>query len=894
MKAEEFAARRRAQFVKVDDELLPSVRDALQAYLNGRANWHAALIDDASVIWLEIFQSEAPNADPDRFMPRFREALGEDLAQTKRPEGMVTEAQINRVVMWLGTYIVNDATLHGVGARGGRFKRWVTMHDASVRPEHRALDGQIVPVGATFNLGGHDLRFPGDPVGPPDLWINCRCVLQPAGRVGEANMTATTFEIADATYADGSKPPLDEDGIPILEDRSDEDPDDMVDEPEDDEDLITEIPVHGVLAPEGVKTGDGRMFGENALTNRDLPLPIQYQTLSTEGHGNSVTVGRIDEVFRHGNELRFRGAIVLTKEYSPTVIEGIVDGTVRGVSVDVDDIEIDMSAVEESDLESGTMQTTVFSKARVAGVTIVAIPAFQEAYIALGEDFEGELEEGELTPEDALAACGCPKGPEDDDNPDVELGYDAFGLFVGFRDYTAEQRRDMAKKGEALPDGSFPIKDEEDLKNAIQAIGRASDPAKAKAHIKRRARALGKTDLIPTGWSVNIADLTGLTGEELAYYESLDPYEQDIWLMERHSEAILAGAFAPGTKDGPGWITHPIPTARIRRYWVRGKGAAKIRWGVGGDFNRCRRQLAKYVRRPDWLAGLCANMHKEALGYWPATHRKMLRGHALLADAKPAPMFTLVASTYAVLDHTLFERPKMDNPRVGVRVEGDHVYGYIAQWGVCHIGISGVCTEAPTSRSDYWYYATGVVDTDEGEVRVGQITMDTGHAPLRANAKVAAAHYDNTGAVVADVAVGEDEFGIWFSGAIRPNVSDEKRHALKASGRLSGDWRLIGRDLELVAALAVNVPGFPIPHTRAGVYSGQQVSLVAAGLTPPDDPAVTHSSETAFNADTIAAIARTAVQEYRHQEARAKKIEPLRAQVRQRSVEALRAKLKGN
>jgi len=43
------------------------------------------------------------------------------------------------------------------------------------------------------------------------------------------------------------------------------------------------------------------------------------------------------------------------------------------------------------------------------------------------------------------------------------------------RDYSAESREAMADEGYALPDGSYPIKDEADLKNAIQAFGRAKD-----------------------------------------------------------------------------------------------------------------------------------------------------------------------------------------------------------------------------------------------------------------------------------------------------------------------------------------------------------------------------------------------------------------------------------
>lgn len=68
------------------------------------------------------------------------------------------------------------------------------------------------------------------------------------------------------------------------------------------------------------------------------------------------------------------------------------------------------------------------------------------------------------------------------------------------RSFSAEERERLAKEGKAMSDGSFPIVTEDDLKNAVQAIGRAKDPAAAKSHIKKRARALGLTDLIPEDW----------------------------------------------------------------------------------------------------------------------------------------------------------------------------------------------------------------------------------------------------------------------------------------------------------------------------------------------------------------------------------------------------------
>ena len=68
------------------------------------------------------------------------------------------------------------------------------------------------------------------------------------------------------------------------------------------------------------------------------------------------------------------------------------------------------------------------------------------------------------------------------------------------RAYNEESRTDMAKGGMAMPDGSYPIKDVADLRNAIQAYGRAKDKEATKAHIIKRAMALGSEDLIPENW----------------------------------------------------------------------------------------------------------------------------------------------------------------------------------------------------------------------------------------------------------------------------------------------------------------------------------------------------------------------------------------------------------
>lgn len=53
---------------------------------------------------------------------------------------------------------------------------WLATDDHRTRPTHTAAEGQRVPVGAPFSVGGFDLRFPGDPTGPPQEVIQCRCV----------------------------------------------------------------------------------------------------------------------------------------------------------------------------------------------------------------------------------------------------------------------------------------------------------------------------------------------------------------------------------------------------------------------------------------------------------------------------------------------------------------------------------------------------------------------------------------------------------------------------------------------------------------------------------------------------------------------------------------------
>jgi 2'-5' RNA ligase len=191
-----------------------------------------------------------------------------------------------------------------------------------------------------------------------------------------------------------------------------------------------------------------------------------------------------------------------------------------------------------------------------------------------------------------------------------------------------------------------------------------------------------------------------------------------------------------------------------------------------------------------------------------------------------------------------FSDPHFDGPTPLTVTKDGQVKGHAALWNSCHIGEPsgpGICVPPPRSGMNYEIFHHGVVETSEGvDVPCGQITMSTFHAGRDLSWKATLEHYEHSGCAVADVVAGEDRHGIWVSGGLRPDLPAEKVRELKA-GALSGDWRqVIGRGLEFLAALVVNIPGFPIPRPEARIVASalgeeEVLALVAAGMVTEED-----------------------------------------------------------
>ena len=138
----------------------------------------------------------------------------------------------------------------------------------------------------------------------------------------------------------------------------------------------TPLAWHGVLAPEGVWSGDGRRFALDSLRFRDLPLPLTWQRATGDGHDGSTVVARID-THRAGAE---RDGVNLMQ----------ADGTVhrhpgrrRGGRADrrVRPVRGQRGRRRRRvRVRRGVRRSVTFTSARIASAAMVTIPAFAEAY----------------------------------------------------------------------------------------------------------------------------------------------------------------------------------------------------------------------------------------------------------------------------------------------------------------------------------------------------------------------------------------------------------------------------------------------------------------------------------------------------------------------------------
>jgi hypothetical protein len=782
---------------------------------------------------------------------------------------------------------------HAWGAANGEpplLKIWLTAEDERVRDSHvQAGDdyaaGLGIPLDDPFSVGDDELMFPGDPDGSAGEVINCRCAISyeeaevPGGGVSDVSPDASAIDdlpdatTASATTRGGSMQDstwngraivatgaYTAGGVPVFE---------LAEAPS----VIDGAKVLGlpdardwtaVLCIEGIPTGDGRFLAVDSIGWRELPLTLMALISSDHGGGASpvaIIAGRIDEIERMpaaaaqsagllpdrdggypADAVAVIGRGVFDASFQgDEVMRLIGDKTLRGISIDLateadEVVELEPAAGEEfGDL------LYVVTAGKIMGATVCPFAAFAEATIML-EPLEAPAEAGtpEATPtDDAIAAAlGGPRGMRVYVHAPIVLKRRV--VTAAARDYSSSSM--------------IAVHPTPEQSAAIGVQGGQPDH-----HVTLA--------FLPDTSGVDFAALNALVAKVAADHPVLEgcvggagyfgATTQDGKPPEKPADA--AGDAEPDatTAAGP---PAPVADAETDADSEGEQGPAQP--GDGAEPMHPHVAMVDAPGLGKMRAALCNALDDAGIGYAqnhdftphvtlayeptpnvPAVH---LAGqplsfshvivheglnrtaHPLAGAESDGPGITASAAGLAPMHPPTawFEDPELAELTPLTITDEGRIYGHLAPWGACHVGVTDTCVQPPPSSSGYALFHLGDVLTEEGDlVPCGTLTLDTGHADLKLGSTAARMHYDHTGTAAADVRCGEDDHGIWFSGAIRPDLDAANVRKLRAAR-------------ELVAALSVNVPGFPIVRPRAAVAaSGRVLALVAAGIDMRPSPA---------------------------------------------------------
>lgn len=429
-----FASERGPLLDSADDALEPAVRRMLRYYSNrqgvGVARFARAVTDAATDIWLRVFDELWPDDTPvrDDGLDEFRREFSDLVSLTERPpKGEPTEnpeafdVRVWRVTRWASVFTVNHATMWAGRAAlndpdvDGVYTEWVTMDDDRVRETHREADGQTVPIGEPFDIGGYPMLFPGDSQHAPlDEVMNCRCVLRLLTE--EMMETMSRTRALDAFKARAARRRTRHDYRALYDITAVA----AAAAPPDAE-VRRGRAFRGVAAIEGQETGDGRLLERGALTwQDDEPVPLRFRL---HGDHDGYVIGTVEKFVRDGDLIRVFGylhdsdhpeitalvgrAVELIEEGHGGVSVGLdsVDAEVRlkpDVIEELNDDEVNPATPRETDGEGRIVvarwrhadQLFAFTAARIRELSVVDQPAiFPGAGI-------------ELVDEEAIAAAG--------------------------------------------------------------------------------------------------------------------------------------------------------------------------------------------------------------------------------------------------------------------------------------------------------------------------------------------------------------------------------------------------------------------------------------------------------------------------------------------------------
>lgn len=782
-------------------------------------------------------------------------------------------------------------------AFGGYRKRWLTAPGAPFprHEEYEGLDGQTVELDAVFDVGGSLLQYPGDPDGPPDEVCNCRCTLVYVDGAGEETesdegATAAALPFSDETTEEGATVAV---RVSVI----------------DDEAALTA----GTILP---------------LSDRDTAWDVQAARESLDESQyeaaafwrDSTGDPKLWHASADGGDLTaiWRGVVSCA---------GVIQGARGGFQVPEADVAAVKAKIEAYYAKAAdqyadpTIQVPWAADTDgldgVRPFTAAARLAYAELGDSDGDAFAGRLavwlERFGIDPTEETLVAGAEAvnvGPLIHPTAFVRIRPNEQQFAQSIRDAVREGVREGFATLELLPpppsiDGEAVLPETTERANAAQVPWRAvflpegklTDDGRLFAPHSVTWRELPLTLMAMTEtsegghigaflagrieriWRDEQAlpylimaegvfddgddgqEVARLVGDETLRGNSVDTAirvaefgprdlyvdENGIWRDDAPSEAV--------PDDDPLGLLMSEDTIMVARDAVIGMSTV------------C--PFPAFEDASIVLASACEQHPAFAIveGKTPLHWRVLVAGALQVQDPDEAITASAAGLVPVSPPAEWFDAPDLDELTALTVTEDGRIFGHAWAWDTCHTGIPGVCTTPPSSPTDYGFFHLKEVVCEDGQtVHVGTITLGTGHASKTDKATEAAEHYDHTGAAVADVRVYEDEFGGAIAGALRPETPAARVREFRGSV-LSGDWRKIDGALELIALLAVNVPGFPVPRMQAIAASAdgetmETLALVAAGhVIRPDFTTADHARLRALAAraagglDALAALA---------------------------------------
>jgi hypothetical protein len=241
----------------------------------------------------------------------------------------------------------------------------------------------------------------------------------------------------------------------------------------------------------------------------DSAMPQWFKTGGNirEQHSN-IAAGVAKEY-----EAKTDGHYITAHVVDPVSVKKVEAGVLKGFSIGIKAPRV----VRDTKAANGRIVD-----GQIIEVSLVDRPANPNAKLIMAKSVEGE---SSLVQVEELHEYSAPLPSE-----------------IAKRQVSAEERQRLADRGAAMPDGSYPIANVADLKNAIQAFGRAKNPTAVKKHIIRRARALNALDVLPDDWNVGKA-LKALQPDNVKF-------DQDAFEKARRAVAQLIQVEAGEMGDG--------------------------------------------------------------------------------------------------------------------------------------------------------------------------------------------------------------------------------------------------------------------------------------------------------------------------------------------------------